>query len=165
MRLHYLISLFALTACAAQQSPKQPDYMIPDGTWEGSLDWIVRAEGKKETGGQGIAVAACAGQVRIWLRDEDGNYSGPRRNFQVRSNLQSYSIQFIDTAAVQPDWIEIQTYTLLEVDGTSAALQWSRAVNNRDLAPQDANRTLFDYGVGKLKKTRETCSNPPLTPI
>jgi hypothetical protein len=166
MRQYFsLISLLALTACSTPQPDKQIESLIPDGTWEGSLDWIVRMDGRKDKGGQGLAVAACGGQVRIWLMDENGNYRGPRKDFQVRSSLQSYSIQFIDKATVQPDWIEIQTYTLLELNGVSAAVQWSRSVNNRDLAPDDANRTIFEYGVGTLKKTRETCSSPPLTPV
>jgi len=163
MRMYF--SLFSFLTLTAGAAPLSPTPTIPDGTWEGRLDWIVESDGRKTDDGYGLAITACAGQVRIWLRDKDGNYQGLRRDFQVRSTLQSHSIQFVNAATIQPDWTEIQTYTMLERDGTDAAVQWSRSVNNRDLAPSDAKRTILEYGVGTLKRTRETCSKPPLTPF
>lgn len=161
----YLVSLLALTGCAVPTSPQNSGPILPDGTWEGKLDWIVRPDGMRGEGGQGIAVTACAGQVRIWLMTEDGNYRGPRRDFRVRSSLRSHAIQFIDAADDQPGWVEIQTYTLLEKADDSAAIQWTRAVNNLALDDNDANRTILEYGVGTLRRTRKECSNPPLAPL
>lgn len=112
-----------------------------------------------------MAIAICAGEARIWLKQDDGNYLGPKRDFELHSGLQSYSIQFIDAAPAQPEWVEIQTYILLEKDEDHAAIQWSRAVNNRGLAASDTNRTILEYGSGTLHRTRKTCSNPPLAPL
>lgn len=165
MRFYFLFLVCLLAGCAVQSPAQRPIFSVPDGTWEGALDWIIRADGSKSAGGQQLAVAACSGQARVWMMNEDGNFSGPRRDFRIRSNAQSHTIQFVDAAAKQPDWVEIQTYTLLEIDGKSAVLQWARAVNNRDLPANDANRTILEYGVGKLQRTKEECSNPPLYPL
>jgi len=112
-----------------------------------------------------MALAACSGEVRAYMGDANGKFDTPRQDFTIRSNAQSHTIQFVDAAAKQPDWVEIQTLTLLETDDDSATGQWTRAVNNRDLPASAGNRVFFEHGIGNFKRVSTECDKSMVHPF
>lgn len=103
-----------------------------------------------------IALAVCPDAVRAYLEGAKGKFQTPQVDFIVNSGAQSHLIHFID-AEKQPGWVEIQTLTLLEIDGDSAVGKWTRSVNNRDRGPADGNRVFFEHGDGKFKRISTEC--------
>jgi len=104
-----------------------------------------------------LLVASCAGKVHVWYGDGTGNYSTHSERFIVSSGLDTHLFYFLSAAPQQPDWIEIQVFTMLEVTQSKARLQWMRAVNNRDLEANDRNRYFTSQGVADLRQASKDC--------
>lgn len=158
MRVGVLLLTCLLAGCAAQNPGPRPVFSISDGAWEGPIRWDeVRADESKASGTIQLALAACSGEVRVWTQRPDGTFGSPLHGYLIDSNVQSHAIHFVDAAEKQPDWVEIQTFTMLEIDDNRAVIQWTRAVNNRDLPATDRIRTFFYHGIGKLKRISTVC--------
>ncbi len=166
MRFGLLLSVAAVLGCVAQiplQRAPGPTSSMPDGTWTGKFDWVIRHDGVKSEGYE-IAIATCDGRARRWIKNEQGEWRSNETEWTISSGPDSHTLQFVEQFERQPDWVEIQTITLLEMNDELATVQWSRAVNNRDLANDNSNRSFFGYGTGTLKRIRVGCTNPPLNP-
>lgn len=163
-----LLVVAAVAGCVSQVSFQQTGgatarATLPDGTWTGTLDWTIKPDGSK-VAGHDFAIGVCGGKMRHWYKDEKGEWFSPDVQWTIRSGPDSHTMQYIDQHVKQPDWVEIQSFTLLEIDDKTAAVQWSRAVNNRDLAVGQADRTFFYYGAGTFKRIRTGCATPPHFP-
>ncbi|MYM97562.1 hypothetical protein [Duganella vulcania] len=147
----------ALLGCAATSHNVTPQ-SLSDGVWSGTLKSVtIRANDGHEEGQSDLLIASCKGVVRIWAGDGNGAYSKLGSNYVIHSSPDSHLIYFLDAAPKQPDWVEIQTYSLLEIDSETAVLQWSRAVNNRDLARSDDGRYFFSQGTTRLRHVSQAC--------
>jgi hypothetical protein len=146
----------ALSGCTTTQHIKQPT--LPDGVWSGTLKSVlVLADDDKQEGASDLLIASCKGLVRFWARDQGGTYEKLGNNYVIQSYPDSHLIYSLAAAPTQPDWVEIQSYALLEIDSDTAVLQWSRAVNNRDVAMSKKNRYFFAQGMTKLHRTNRSC--------
>lgn len=149
--------LVTLLGCAGTNHNVAPP-SISDGVWSGTLKSVMtRADDSHEDGKSDLLIASCNGVVRIWAGDGDGAYRKLGNNYVIHSYPDSHLIYFLDAAPKQPDWVEIQTYSLLEIDSETAVLQWSRAVNNRDVAKSDEGRYFFSQGTTRLRHVSQTC--------
>ncbi|RZL35399.1 MAG: hypothetical protein EOP35_14230 [Rubrivivax sp.] len=166
-----LVCAVLITACASKPSgpaqtppistvPSTPSHDIPDGVWQGRIDWSgFQADGTPSSGSYGLLIAACKGTASVWAQDQEkpNRYSAISLHMAIRSEADTHVLSFINAARKQPDWVEIHTYSLLEVTADNARVQWTRAVNNRDLDPSHGNRTFFHHGTGEFKRTQTTC--------
>lgn len=117
----------------------------------------VSTDNLTDGGSTDLVVAACNGTVRIWGGTGDGKYIKLSEKFVVRSYPDSHLIYFLHAHPKQPDWVEIHSYALLEIGSDRAILQWSRAVNNRDLEASQTNRYFFSQGVTELRRASKIC--------
>jgi len=132
---------------------------FPDGVWQGSLDILpTTADEPWAAKPYRIALAACAGDVRVWYQRKDGLYDTPKPRFGVESKLGSYAIRFIDSEPVpDPSWVETQALMLVAMPDSEFRVHWSRAVNNRLKTDSDPYRFVFQHGVGTIRRTSEAC--------
>jgi hypothetical protein len=131
---------------------------FPDGVWSGSLKSVlISADDSKQEGASDLLIASCKGVVRFWASDGDGAFRKLGNNYVVHSYPDSHLIYFLDAEPKQPDWVEIQSYSFLEIDSDTAVLQWSRAVNNRDVAKSEKNRYFFTQGTTRLRRVNQIC--------
>lgn len=168
-KLLALSCAMVVVACASntRESEKRqitttplPAKEIPDGVWQGRIDWSgFQADRTSFSGNYGLLIAACNGEVSIWAqnREDSNRYEPVSLRTTVQSGADTHVFSFIDAARKQPDWVEIHTYSMLEVSAGIARVQWTRAVNNRDLDPGHGNRTFFHYGTGEFNRTKTTC--------
>lgn len=155
----------ALVGCAAP--PIQGDAPSPlgDGVWSGTLtSQTISPDDSVAEGTSDLLVASCKGVVRIWARDvgpqfPDSAYVRLGTKYRVQSLPDSHMIYYLHAAPTQPDWVEIQTYAFLELDADTAALQWSRAVNNRDIDGAAQGRYFFSQGTTRLTRVNRACSS------
>lgn len=157
MKFLYATALaLMLSSCAT--TPGMPPSTLPDGVWSGSLtSTVTSADESKQEGTSNLLIASCKGVVRFWASDGDRTYNKLGNNYVIHSSSDSHLIYFMDEAPKQPDWVEIQSYALLEIDSNTAVLQWSRAVNNRDVAKSAKNRYFFSQGMTTLRRVSQTC--------
>ncbi len=161
MKISLLLALtLALSGCAATVKHDVVQSSIADGVWAGTLkSELISADNSKREGSSDLLVAACKGVVRIWASDGDGKYRKLGENYVVQSYPDSHLIYFLDAEPKQPDWVEIQSYALLEIDSDRAVLQWSRAVNNRDVEASKKDRYFFSQGITQLRRTSKNCDD------
>lgn len=146
----------ALCGCAATHS--EAPSKLADGVWSGSLkSALTFADGSVREGTSELLIASCQGVVRLWASEEDGTVRKLGNQYVVHSFPDSHLIYFLDAEPKQPDWVEIQSYSLLEIDQKTAVLQWSRAVNNRDVAKYEKNRYFFTHGTTELHRVKQSC--------
>ena len=155
-----------LAGCATSMSdPKVASTLLPNGFWEGTIR-IGNMTGQDiNPGPHGVRIVTCDGNARVWLIDSKGGPAyTPPITFKVTSMIGTHVISKFDAAKKQPDWVEVQTWVLSELNSKSAAVHWSRSVNNRDLDEAQANRTFAEFGLGTMRRVRETCTASDLLP-
>lgn len=161
-----LLVASALTGCATSMSdPKVASTLLPNGFWEGTIR-IGNMTGQDiNPGPHGVRIVTCDGNARVWLIDSKGGPAyTPPITFKVTSMIGTHVISKFDAARKQPDWVEVQTWVLSELNSKSAAVHWSRSVNNRDVDEAHANRTFAEFGLGTMRRVRETCTASDLLP-
>lgn len=160
-----VVLALALVGCAAPPTHGDAPALLGDGVWSGTLtSQTISADDTVAEGTSDLLVASCKGIVRIWARDvgpqfTDSHYVRLGTKYRVQSLPDSHMISYLHTAPTQPDWVEIQTYAFLELDADTAALQWSRAVNNRDIDGAAHNRYFFSQGTTRLTRVNRECSS------
>ena len=152
------VLITTLLGCTTPTSQGVIQSSIADGVWSGTLkSELILADGRRQEGSSDLLIATCKGTVQFWAGTGNGTYQKLGRNYVVRSYPNTHLIYFLDAEPKQPDWVEIQSYALLEIDSERAALQWSRAVNNRDVDPTQKNRYFFSQGVTQLHRVSQSC--------
>lgn len=159
MKILFLIALaVSLFGCTTTHSHTPASF--PDGVWSGSLKSVVSsADDSKQEGASDLLIASCNSVVGFWAGDGHGTYRKLGEKYVIHSYPDSHLIYFLDAAPKQPDWVEIQTYSIFEIDKETAVLQWSRAVNNRDLAKSENNRYFFSQGTTQLRRMSQICDS------
>ncbi len=137
---------------------------VPDGAWAGTLDFVIQPDGSKIAGYE-FAIATCGGKVQHWFKDDKGVWDSATPPYETRSGPDTHALVFVHMDTAQPGWVETQTFTVLEIDNKAAAVQWSRAVNNRSKASGAPERTFFYYGTGTFQRTRTGCASPAGPPL
>ncbi|MCU6499567.1 hypothetical protein LPN04_17370 [Rugamonas sp. A1-17] len=151
-----LVLAMTLFGCATTNSVVSSH--LPDGVWSGQLKSVlISADESVQEGKSDLLIASCKGIVRFWASDGDGGYRKLGNNYVVNSYPDSHLIYFLDAEPKQPDWVEIQSYSFLEIDSDLAVLQWNRAVNNRDVAKTEKNRYFFSHGITQLRRESRVC--------
>ena len=102
--------------------------------------------------------SACSSAPWHWRNSATPRYEG-------QSGPEVHALVFVHKAPEQPGWVETQTFTVLEIGTKAAAVQWSRAVNNRSKASGAPERTFFYYGTGTFQRTRTGCASPAGPPL
>ena len=138
---------------------------MPNGFWEGTIR-IGNMTGQDiNPGPHGVRIVTCDGNARVWLIDSKGGLAyTPPITFKVTSMIGTHVISKFDAAKKQPDWVEVQTWVLSELSSTTVAVHWSRSVNNRDVGEAQANRTFAEFGLGTMRRVRESCTASDLLP-
>jgi uncharacterized protein YceK len=159
MKIFFLFAVAAVLAgCAAMEKHDEGSQTISDGVWAGTLKAeTILADNSKQDGSSDLLIASCNGIVRIWASTDDGKYHKLGEKYVVRSYPDSHLIYFLDAEPKQPDWVEIQSYTLLEIGSDRAILQWTRAVNNRDVDVTKKNRYFLSQGIAELRRSNRSC--------
>jgi hypothetical protein len=161
-----LLLPLVLAGCATSMpDSKVASTLLPNGFWEGAIR-IGNMTGQDiNPGPHGVRIVTCDGNARVWLIDSKGGPAyTPPITFKVTSLIGTHVISKFDAAKKQPDWVEIQTWVLSELNSKSAAMHWSRSVNNRDVDQAQANRTFAEFGLGTMRRVRETCTAADLLP-
>lgn len=150
-----LLTIAALPAFALD-NPKK-DHALPDGVWEGVLDSdTVDHHNTKHPMSQKVLMAACAGEVRFLLAEND-RYSTLGVQYQRHSLPKSHLVYMMDAEGPKPGWVEFHTYALFEINPELVRAQWTRGVNNLEKSETEAGRTYFSHGVIDFKRTATTC--------
>jgi hypothetical protein len=155
-----------LAGCATSMSdPKVASTLFPNGFWEGTIR-IGNMTGQDiNPGPHGVRIVTCDENARVWLIDSKGGPAyTPPITFKVTSMIGTHVISKFDAAKKQPDWVEVQTWVLSELSSTTVAVHWSRSVNNRDVGETQANRTFAEFGLGTMRRVRESCTASDLLP-
>lgn len=168
LKMKTLTLLFSILLCGCAVMPSNRDVsndIIPDGVWIGDLNFqTIKADGSKtDQGPAEVMIASCNGYIQVWDGNRDGTYTMIGKHYVSASVPDSHIAYFTDKDSDEPGWSEIQSYVLLELNTSTARLQWSRAVNNRDLAIDDVNRYFFSHGIGTLERISDKC-NEELVP-
>jgi hypothetical protein len=161
-----LLVPLVLAGCATSMpDSKVAPTLLPNGFWEGTIR-IGNLTGQDiNPGPRGVRIVTCDGNARVWFIDSKGGPAyTPPITFKVTSLIGTHVISKFDAAKKQPDWVEIQTWVLSELNSKSAAMHWSRSVNNRDVDQAQANRTFAEFGLGTMRRVRETCTAADLLP-
>lgn len=160
MRFLFIVALaIMLHGCTTTQRIAQ--HTLSNGVWSGSLtSELISADGSKREGTSDLLIAICKGTIRFWARDADTDegYSKLGNNYIIESSPDSHLIYVLHASPEQPGWVEMQTYALLEMDSDTAALQWSRAVNNRGVEKTKANRYFFSQGITTIRRVNHDCN-------
>lgn len=164
--LALLFPVFLLGCAAAPVNHSKLISSIPDGVWVGDLNFqTIKSDGSRtDQGPAEFMIASCKGHVQVWDGNHDGNFKTIGKYFAGASVPDSHLAYFTDRDTDEPGWSEIQSYVLLELNSSTARLQWSRAVNNRDLAANDTNRYFFNHGVGTLTRMSDKCNEELVPP-
>lgn len=154
------------TVAVATEAPSVP--AMPDGQWEGALDWAAtaaladqkRSGNYQSSGTFKVRIEACSGYVEVFLAaDGDGEFMIPI-GINVLSLPDLHLFHMLKSADPDdPSWVEVHTYTLALREENTADLTWSRAVNNRHSEATDPRRTFSQVGRGKLTRTGFACGS------
>lgn len=79
--------------------------------------------------------------------------------YSIQSYPDTHLIYFLDADPRQPDWVEIQSYLLMEIDADNAVVQYGRVINNRDLDPLNEKRYFANQGVANLRRAGSNCDS------
>jgi hypothetical protein len=147
----------AVSGCAAPYThPLQPS--LPNGTWAGTMSTVVvRADDSKKTEQSRMLLATCDGAMQVWSLSEEGKIQSYRAELTRSSKEDSHLLYFVEAALKQPDWVEIQTYSLVLISADKALLLWTRTVSNRDVSDSDSERFFYGHGTAQLKRIDQEC--------
>ncbi len=161
MKLANWFRTLSLTVALAGSSMGAHSHHMPDGTWEGEIPYeATLADRSKIVGAYRLRITACNGLVEVWSpSDRDkARFEPSGFEYRVQSNADTHSFQAVRAERKQPGWVELHTYTLIEVSARRAVLQWVRTVNNRELEEGHRNRFFVEHGLGNLERTGSACS-------
>ena len=159
---NFLLLVVALTisACAQMDKKNDANVTIADGVWAGVIKTeSIKADSTKQEDSNELLIATCSGIVRFWAGKGDGKYVKLGVHYTIHSLPGSHLIYFIDADPEESGWVEIQSYSLLEINADLAVLQWSRAVNNRDVDDSKSDRYFFSQGNAELHRVSTTCND------
>jgi hypothetical protein len=155
--LRLLLSLSiaaAVPAIAAAASASA----LPTGVWIGKVEEsTVQSGGKATTDKFVVILDSCEGKTQLWTRDDDGKVHPLPPAKAVQSLDGTHLFYFMDAEPKQPDWEELHTFSILELNDERAWLLWTRAVNNRDLEVDNSNRYFQSTATGELKRATAKC--------
>jgi hypothetical protein len=161
------ILILLLSACASPPTKVAIQNALPDGVWEGEVNKITKSDGKETILGKKLVwLAACGGEARVWLGDENGRFETPRVPFRVESSNGIHLLSFVDSSNPNnPSWEESQTWSVTELDKQQVQVKWNRVVNNfGDLSHDHAKRTFQQEAFGILKRTSNVCVPEKVNP-
>jgi hypothetical protein len=131
---------------------------LPDGLWKGQLKIkLIDALEKESTDSWEIVFSACKGEVKFWASDLEGGYTNLGK-FTGSSLPDTHFFHVVRANEKQPGWVEIQTYSLVELDAERAVVAWTRAVNNRNLK-EGAERYFLSRGTTQLTRVDNPCDS------
>jgi len=159
MKLLPLLSVSSLL-CACGSPPQNPS-SVPsanEGVWIGTIKAEQQlADESRSTGESKLVLAICGSVLRVLTADDQGKLTLQKSGFTTISNLDSHLFYFVRAAAKQPDWVEIQTYSFVQLSESVAHIHWSRSVSNRDAGPSEPDRFFVANGSGKFHKGTSSC--------
>jgi hypothetical protein len=173
---HFILILFLLSGCATSLvennnsiAQKYRKSRISDGIWAGKIQVAGTYSDDTSIGDDGeifkktldFMVTVCDGEG-IFFKMGDRGYAIPSVNYKNDSYFGSHLIYFQNAEKsneVNPDWVEMQSMLLVEVDSNLLRVQWSRSVNNPKIDKTEKDSNVFVNGVGSLKRTANNCSD------
>lgn len=158
----YIVAIIfsvGLTGCATIKSSSGTTSALGNGVWVGTLNFeSIKKNNDREQRSHDLLIASCNESIRIWTSNEkNGSYKMIDEKFTIQSYPGTHLIYFLDAAPQQPDWVEIQSYLLMEIDSYNAVVQYSRAVNNRDVNSLHDNRYFTHQGIANLRRMKTSC--------
>lgn len=139
---------------AGEQGPTR----FPAGVWLGSVERsLVESGGKAISGRLTVSINSCDGNIEVFTKGENGEVHAMPPIKAIQSLDGSHLFYYMAAEPKQPDWEEIQTFSLLELNDKKIWLFWTRAVNNRDLEIDHPNRYFRSTTMGELNRTASDC--------
>ncbi len=151
----------ALTLIGDFEANKVPSLVGFEGIWEGQL--LSKFTGSDRTNVESvrnIKLDNCAGYPQIYLglsnedNDKEQNYQLIKRLFNVEQKENNAVLSNIEDGG---DWVETQTWTLIQIGSETATMQQNRMVENTQLSLSDDGQEFGEIGRAKLKRTNKEC--------
>ena len=160
MRCAIVTVALSLAGCAITPSDGQPVAPSLSGKWVGEIHWRSSLPVEGATSGtHEVVLANCNGEPRFFWRQGDA-YSRSTATYRYASSHSTHMLYFIVQAGeADPQWVETQSWALIEVPGEELKLSWSRSVNNRLSDASDPGRAFTQVGIGQLRKVSSDCGD------
>lgn len=156
---YFICVIMSLPLAACATMPGSKDNLVSNalyGAWEGSLVQFTTKELPDSDNGTDYEVVLlnCGASPEIWLKGREGGYHKVYEHYRVESRAGNHLLSLI---VVGPGWVETQTWTLVSINTSKAALQWNRMVSNPYLEDDNQFRSFGQMGFGELGKISNHC--------
>jgi hypothetical protein len=147
------LAIWSVTAGASAQTYVTPVGML-DGTWQGELA-SAEGEGLSRARLSGVRLQVAGENVRVFMA-QDGDYlevkSGTFRIQRDGTNAVITSIEIDPGRPRNQGWVETWCFVVTLRDPNTLITNYTRVVNNNDLAPEEANARFSQIATGLLRR-------------
>jgi hypothetical protein len=161
MRLIYGFTFSVLLALGAvgvaAEEKGKPESNSLAGAWVGRIAQFTTKklpDSDTKPDSYQIMFLNCDDSPQFWIKSDERGFNRIHKDYKVESKSGNYIVSLIVDGG---GWVETQTWTLVSISPTKAAIQWNRMVSNPGLEEDAYLRSFGQMGYGDLEKISDSC--------